>query len=107
MNEVQKQRDNALMSAAAYTDFFDKNGSRIGKDTIQRALINDSSFTQQDVDYFNANFEVIHQQLETTSGFSAAVIKDKRTGQMNLAVRGTSDIDDLAQDIDLVVQGLP
>lgn len=29
MSEQQKQRDRALLSAAAYTDFFDKNSLKV------------------------------------------------------------------------------
>ncbi|OBX08840.1 hypothetical protein QV08_03300 [Gallibacterium salpingitidis] len=77
MNEHETLQDKALLSAAAYTDFFDESGHRLDKNDIQDSLIKEGNFTQQDIEYFTSNFEVVHQQLETSSGFSAAVIKDK------------------------------
>ena len=108
MNEQEILRNKALLSAAAYTDFFDKNGQKIDFDNadLHGALGKYSKFTLDDIKYFTTNFEVIHQQLETPRGFSAALIKDKRTGQLTLAIRGTQEPIDFVQDINLVNSGL-
>ncbi len=108
MNEQEILRNKALLSAAAYTDFFDKNGQKIDFDNadLHGALGKYSKFTLDDIKYFTTNFEVLHQQLETPRGFSAALIKDKRTGQLTLAIRGTQETVDFVQDINLVNSGL-
>lgn len=108
MNEHEILRDKALLSAAAYTDFFDKNGQKIDFDNtdLHGALGKYSTFTLDDIKYFTTNFEVLHQQLETSSGFSAVLIKDKRTGQVTFAIRGTQEIQDYYQDANLALQGI-
>lgn len=71
MNEHEIQRDKALLSAAAYTNFFNKDGHKIdlNNDKLQKNLQDKSNFEKNDIEYFTTNFEVLHQQLETASGF--------------------------------------
>ncbi|WP_081034574.1 hypothetical protein, partial [Gallibacterium anatis] len=106
MGEQQKQKDMAILSAVAYTNFFDRNGKNLKEDQILDQLKFKSELSSSDIEYFDTNFEVIHQQLETPRGFSAALIKDKRTGQLTLAIRGTQEPIDFVQDINLVNSGL-
>ncbi|OBW98251.1 MULTISPECIES: hypothetical protein [Gallibacterium] len=69
MGEQQKQKDMAILSAVAYTNFFDRNGKNLKEDKILDQLISKSELSSSDIEYFDTNFEVIHQQLETSSGF--------------------------------------
>lgn len=70
MNNIQEQKDKAILSGAAYTNFFDKDGQKIADNkTLEGSLRKYSSFSDEDIKYFTDNFEVIHQQLETASGF--------------------------------------
>ncbi|MFU2137234.1 S8 family serine peptidase [Gallibacterium anatis] len=103
--------NDALLSSVAYIDLFE-NGKLKKEEKIKAELADKSqkgrSLSEADIDYFFNNYEVIHQQLETTSGFSGMIVRNKKTNERIVVVRGTKEYEkDIPADISLVKYGLP
>lgn len=106
--------DAALLSEAAYTDWFGVNIQ--DKQEVIDALTNNSlgnPFPQKQENYFLENWKIVSHQANTDSGFSATLFKNKTTGEFVYAVRGSQlspgsnwDANDAIEDALLLSKGL-
>jgi hypothetical protein len=60
----------AILADACYVNF---NLSNLTQEAVKQALILQRSFSQTQASDFSATWEVIHQQPNTTNGFSATL----------------------------------
>ncbi|MCW9718520.1 hypothetical protein [Avibacterium sp. 21-599] len=67
----------ALLASASYVDFFDSNGNKKDTNSIREVLEKRRSMNKSQIDQFLNTYEVMDQQLETASGFSAMVVREK------------------------------
>ncbi|STO71857.1 hypothetical protein [Avibacterium paragallinarum] len=72
----------ALLSSASYIDFFDSNGNLKNLKDIKAKLDKKRGLTESQINQFFNTYEVLDQQLETASGFSAMVVRE--SGKVNL-----------------------
>ncbi|UXN37503.1 hypothetical protein N8E87_03265 [Avibacterium paragallinarum] len=72
----------ALLATASYIDFFSANGVLIEQGKIRKKITEDRQLTESQIDQFLDTYEVLDQQLETASGFSAMVVRE--SGEVNL-----------------------
>ncbi|MEE3608960.1 hypothetical protein [Avibacterium paragallinarum] len=72
----------ALLATASYIDFFDSNGNLKDIDNIRDKLNEKRGLTKSQINQFLDTYEVLDQQLETASGFSAMV--ERESGEVNL-----------------------
>ncbi|STO71861.1 hypothetical protein [Avibacterium paragallinarum] len=72
----------ALLATASYIDFFSANGVLIEQGKIRKKITEDRQLTESQIDQFLDTYEVLDQQLETASGFSAMVVRE--SGKVNL-----------------------
>ncbi|WP_410681429.1 hypothetical protein [Avibacterium paragallinarum] len=96
----------ALLSSASYIDFFDSNGNLKDIDSIRDKLNEKRGLTESQINQFLNTYEVLDQQLETASGFSAMVVREKSSGKNLFVIRGTQEPVDFLQDGMLVATGL-
>ena len=113
----------ALMAKAAYVSFNTwSEGEVLSDDDLRQALPADN-FTDTEISYFVSRFELVAYESELidfglgvplSSGFQAAVFRDKSSGQggqpnhYHLAIRGTepSSLNDWAADLRLGLTGV-
>jgi len=87
----------AEFSLAAYAQFF-------SADPVVRAL-EKAGFSTPQAEYFASTYTVVDQYSDF-SGLSATVFKNIKTGEVNLAIRGTQGVMDYLVDIvDVVLLG--
>ncbi|WP_410678215.1 hypothetical protein ACIO08_10475 [Avibacterium paragallinarum] len=96
----------ALLATASYIDFFDSNGNLKDIDNIRDKLNEKRGLTKLQINQFFNTYEVLDQQLETASGFSAMVVREKSSGKNLFVIRGTQEPVDFLQDGMLVATGL-
>ncbi|WP_017805827.1 hypothetical protein [Avibacterium paragallinarum] len=96
----------ALLSSASYIDFFDSNGNLKNLKDIKAKLDKKRGLTESQINQFLNTYEVLDQQLETASGFSAMVVREKSSGKNLFVIRGTQEPVDFLQDGMLVATGL-
>ncbi|QIR11102.1 hypothetical protein [Avibacterium paragallinarum] len=72
----------ALLATASYIDFFSANGVLIEQGKIRKKITEDRQLTESQIDQFLDTYEVLDQQLERASGFSAMVVRE--SGKVNL-----------------------
>ncbi len=106
INSVRQLLDFALIQSAAESylhdlDFSDmaelsrrlKAGNndpeKLGKSADDAMLPGATRFTDTQIDYFLANFDIVTHYPNDDSGFSATVFQDKRTGVYTLSFRST------------------
>ncbi|AEC17936.1 hypothetical protein [Gallibacterium anatis] len=102
--------NDALLSSVSYVNFFLENGKKRDEKLIKTDLMSEkgSSLSEADINYFFNNYEIIHQQLETASGFSGMIVRDKKTNETIVVFRGTQEYEkDIPADIALMKYGLP
>lgn len=102
--------NDALLSSVSYVNFFLENGKKRDEKLIKTDLMPEkgSSLSEADINYFFNNYEIIHQQLETASGFSGMIVRDKKTNETIVVFRGTQEYEkDIPADIALMKYGLP
>ena len=66
----------AALSGATYADFTDLSASGVAD-----ALVTQLNFTRTQADDFSTTWEVLSQQSNTLSGFSAALFRNRLTGE--------------------------
>jgi len=91
--EITKMYEQALLSEAAYADFSNLTNVQSFID----ALITSGFFPTQAME-FVTDWQVIHHQPDTESGFSATLFKSMDASAANpyvLAIRGTAGGQDL------------
>ncbi|KGQ36032.1 hypothetical protein [Gallibacterium anatis] len=94
--------NDALLSSVSYVNFFLENGKKRDEKLIKTDLMSEkgSSLSEADINYFFNNYEIIHQQLETASGFSGMIVRDKKTNETIVVFRGTQEYEkDIPADI--------
>ena len=74
----------AALSGATYADFTDLSASGVAD-----ALVTQLNFTRTQADDFSTTWEVLSQQSNTLSGFSAALFRNRLTGETVFAIAGT------------------
>lgn len=91
---IEKAYINSLMSAAAYVDWSKTNAE------IRAALLNESGLTEQQINETfldpQAKF-TLYSYAEYSSGFSATIFKERATGALTVAFRGT-ELEDIVAD---------
>ncbi|OPZ78948.1 MAG: hypothetical protein BWY78_00323 [Alphaproteobacteria bacterium ADurb.Bin438] len=100
-NTIQDYADNALLSNACYANLIDKK-------KYKEALI-DNKFTELQAEDFLSKYEVFYHYPDDEAGLSFTIFKEKESGKLTLACRGTemglftlNDI--LDADLDLAVK---
>jgi hypothetical protein len=121
MADTKKLFDMASLAEAAYADFNDSNGGVLIAEQVIVNRLKAKDWSETQAKEFAKHYRVVHQQPNTTSGFSATLferLSDTRapTGEYVLATRGTeTGVQtsvfplgmDLSADIgDLVADGL-
>ncbi|MGR6648100.1 hypothetical protein ACU6T4_07925 [Avibacterium paragallinarum] len=96
----------ALLASASYIDFFNSDGYMKNKEKIEENLKGVRGLTESQINQFLDTYEVLDQQLETASGFSAMVVREKSSGKNLFVIRGTQEPVDFLQDGMLVATGL-
>ncbi|QLD64224.1 hypothetical protein [Avibacterium paragallinarum] len=96
----------ALLASASYVDFFNSDGSTKTEDDIRKSLVGVRHLKESQINQFFNTYEVLDQQLETASGFSAMVVREKSSGKNLFVIRGTQEPVDFLQDGMLVATGL-
>lgn len=98
------------LAEAAYADFFDaRTRSVLTNDNDVRDAVTAEDFSATQATDFTANWQVLHHQPDTSSGFSATLFQDKTAPgkEVVLAIRGTRGLTDLSTDVgDIVLDGL-
>ncbi|OZN24490.1 hypothetical protein CFY87_08455 [Actinobacillus seminis] len=71
-------KDNlALLAAAAYGNFTDKNNV----DSIQRALL-DQDILEKQATQFTDTYEILAHQANTANGYSGTIVRNKHSHQV-------------------------
>ncbi|WP_244300925.1 hypothetical protein [Avibacterium paragallinarum] len=81
----------ALLASASYIDFFNSDGYMKNKEKIEENLKGVRGLTESQINQFLDTYEVLDQQLETASGFSAMVVREKSSGKNLFVIRGTQE----------------
>ncbi len=106
MNTIQNLFQQALLAEAAYSNFLDST-----KTTFDALTTGDGKFSQVQAAAFVLEWSVVDQytatgsfgQTWTGTGFSATLFKNK-TGQYNLAIRGSTAMNDFLADAALIIR---
>ncbi|WP_169740871.1 hypothetical protein, partial [Stenoxybacter acetivorans] len=90
---IQNLSQYALLAQASYAyleNFKDKNGD-YKESIVQDALIDvdRGSFASNQAENFVKNYEVISHQPNTSSGFSATILRNKESNENIFSIRGT------------------
>ncbi|MGY6089442.1 hypothetical protein [Avibacterium paragallinarum] len=96
----------ALLASVSYIDIFDSEGNKKNTDDIKTELEKKRHLKESQINQFLNTYEVLDQQLETASGFSAMVVREKSSGKNLFVIRGTQEPVDFLQDGMLVATGL-
>lgn len=93
---------NLQMAAEAFLndpDTGDKNYSGTAlKDALVRGNRHASKFTETEAIKFTAEWEVVDQLPNTTTGFSGTLFKNNQTGELVISFRSTEFVDDAIRD---------
>lgn len=104
MNTIQDLFQQAQLAEAAYANFAAHPGDP------QAALQdqgNNMHFSESQATAFVAQWAVVDQLPDTSSGFSGTLFQDKATGQYTFSLRGTAGGTDLAADVgDVFLDGI-
>ncbi|WP_046097344.1 hypothetical protein [Avibacterium paragallinarum] len=72
----------ALLASVSYIDIFDSEGNKKNTDDIKTELEKKRHLKESQINQFLNTYEVLDQQLERASGFSAMVVRE--SGKVNL-----------------------
>lgn len=97
MTTIQDLFQQAQLAEAAYANFYDASGNLITSDDGVKAALITAGFSKDpnnptqsaQATVFAARYQVISQQPNTGSGYSATLFLDTTTGQYTYAIRGT------------------
>lgn len=94
MNTIQNLFQQAQLAEAAYANFIDpltglSYSTNKGIEDALKDKGNSMSFSQSQAAAFAARYQVVSQQPNTASGFSATLFLDTTTGEYVFAARGT------------------
>jgi hypothetical protein len=106
MSTIQDLFQQSQLAEAAYANFVNGGGLIATGDELKTALIAEGFSESQAAD-FVTHWQVVSQQPDTASGFSATVFErldanQQPTGQYSLAIRGTINFDDFSTDASLI-----
>jgi len=112
MSTIQDTFTQAILAEAAYANLIDpQTGLPYSSTTAIKTALQDAQnnmfFSDAQVADFLNTWDIVQQQPDTISGFSATLLKNRKTGAYSYAIRGTAGGTDIAADVgDIVLDGL-
>ncbi|OPZ78942.1 MAG: hypothetical protein BWY78_00317 [Alphaproteobacteria bacterium ADurb.Bin438] len=97
---INKYANNSLLSQACYSNLFDNINDKNYYNDNKSALMDESGakFTSRQAEEFLSKYEISYHYPNDETGLSFTVFKEKATGKLTLACRGTEMETDFIKD---------
>lgn len=102
MSPISNLFQQAQLAEAAYAELLDRSGNLITSIPGVTTALRDEDFSATQASTFADTWEVRDHTPDTLSGFSATIFRNRQTGAYSLAIRGSLQPVDFAEDARLI-----